>query len=44
MNYATVEEFLSDLKEKIGGGDNKTIKAVELKKMEQESKTIEEFV
>jgi len=44
LNYETVEEFLSDLKEKIGRGDNKTIKVVELKKMEQESKTMEEFV
>jgi len=35
---------LSDLKEKLGRGDNKIIKVVELKKVEQRSKIIEEFV
>ena len=35
---------MSDLKEKLGRGDNKIIKVVELKKVEQRSKIIEEFV
>jgi len=35
LNYIIVGKFLSDLKEKLGGGDNKIIKVVELKKVEQ---------
>ena len=35
LSYVVVGEFLSDLKEKLGGGDNKIIKVVELKKVEQ---------
>ena len=35
---------MSDLKEKLGRGENKIIKVVELKKVEQRSKIIEEFV
>ena len=37
-------EFLADLKKKFNKGDNNIMKVVELKKMEQESKIIEEFV
>jgi len=44
LSYATVGEFLSDLKEEFDGGDDKMIKMAELKKVEQESKTMEEFV
>jgi len=44
LSYATVGEFLSDLKEKFGREDDKIIKVVELKKVEQGNKTIEEFV
>jgi len=44
LSYATVGEFLSDLKEEFDGGDDEIIKMAELKKMEQESKTIEEFI
>ena len=39
-----MEEFLSDLKEKFSGKDNKMMKVVKLKKIEQESKTMEKFV
>ena len=39
-----MEEFLSDLKEKFSGKDNKMMKVVKLKKIEQESKKMEEFV
>ena len=35
---------MSDLKEELGGGDDETIKVAELKKVEQESKTMKEFV
>jgi len=31
--YATVGEFLTDLKQEFGGGDNKMMKVVELKKI-----------
>ena len=37
-------EFLVDLKKEFGGGDDKTIKMAELKKIEQENRTIEESV
>jgi len=35
---------LADLKKKFGRGDDKIIKVAELKKVEQKSKIIEEFV
>jgi len=35
---------LVDLKKEFGGGDDKTIKMAELKKIEQENRTIEESV
>jgi len=44
LSYAIVEEFLLGLKEEFGGGDNETIKVAASKKVEQESKIIEEFV
>ena len=34
LSYTIVEEFLLDLKEEFGGGDNKTMKVAELKKIE----------
>jgi len=37
-------EFLADLKEEFNRRDNKIMKVVKLKKIEQESKIIEEFV
>jgi len=40
----TVGEFLVDLKREFKDGDNKIIKVVELKKVEQENKTMKEFV
>ena len=39
-----IEEFLSDLKEEFRRGNNKMIKVIELKKVEQRSRIIEEFV
>jgi len=44
LSYATVSEFLSDLKEEFGRGDDETIKVAKLKKVEQEENIIEEFV
>jgi len=44
LSYITIGEFLSDLKEEFSSGDNKMIKITELKKVEQRSKTMEEFV
>lgn len=39
-----VGEFLLDLKEEFDRRDNETMKMARLKKVEQESKTIEEFI
>ena len=44
IEYKTAEEFLMNLKKKFGGGEKEAVKAVELRKLEQEGKTIEEFV
>ena len=39
-----VGEFSVDLKKEFGGGDNKTIKVAELKKIKQKNRKIEGFV
>ena len=39
-----IEEFLSDLKEEFRRENNKMIKVIEFKKVEQGSRIIEEFV
>ena len=44
IEYETVEEFLTSLKKEFGGGEKKSVKAVELRKLEQGGKTMEEFV
>jgi len=44
LSYATVGEFLSDLKQEFSGGDDEMMKVAELKKIEQGSRTMEEFV
>jgi len=44
LSYAIVREFLLDLKKEFGGEDNKTLKVVELKRLEQGNKMMEEFV
>jgi len=44
IEYETVEEFLSSLKKEFGGGEEKSVKVVELRKLEQGGRTIEEFV
>ena len=44
VEYESVEEFLTSLKKEFGGGEEESIKAVELRKLEQGGKTMEEFV
>ena len=44
LSYTTIEEFLSDLKEEFRRENNKMIKVIEFKKVEQGSRIIEEFV
>jgi len=44
MEYETVKEFLTSLKRKFGGGEEESVKAAELRKLEQEGRTMEEFV
>ena len=44
LEYKMVGEFLADIRKKFGKGDKESVKVVELKKLEQEGKTIEEFV
>ena len=43
-NYEVIGKFSENSKKKFGERDNKTIKVVKLKRMEQESKMMEEFV
>jgi len=40
----TVEEFLTSLKKEFGGEEEESVKAVELRKMEQGGRTMKEFV
>jgi len=44
IEYETVEEFLTSLKKEFGGGEEESVKAAELRKLEQGGKTMEEFV
>ena len=44
IKYETTEEFLTCLRKEFGGGEEESVKAVELRKMEQGGKTMEEFV
>ena len=44
LEYKIAEYFLVDLKKKFSGRDKKAVKIVELKRLEQENKTMEEFV
>ena len=43
-NTILVGDFLTKLKKEFGSRSNKIIKVVELKKVEQESRTIKEFI
>jgi len=44
MEYKTAEEFLMTLKKEFGGEEEESVKAAELRKLEQGGRTIEEFV
>lgn len=44
LEYTTVEKFLVDFKKEFDKEDDKIMKMAELKKVEQGSKTMEEFV
>jgi len=44
MEYETAEEFLTALKKEFGGGEEESVKTVELRKMEQGGKTMEKFI
>ena len=44
IEFESAGEFLAEIKKEFGGGDKKSVKVAELKKIEQEGKTIEEFV
>ena len=39
-----VEEFLAEIRKEFGGGDKESVKVVELRRLEQGDKTMEEFV
>jgi len=44
MEYETAEELLTVLKKEFGGGEEEAVKAVELRRVEQGGKTMEEYV
>jgi len=44
VEYESVEKFLIVLKKEFGGGEEESVKAMELRKLEQGGKTMEEFV
>jgi len=44
LEYEMEKEFLADLRKEFGREDEKAVKVAELKMLEQESKTIEEFI
>ena len=44
MEYETAEEFLMTLKKEFSRGEEEVVKAVELRKIEQGGRTMEEFV
>jgi len=44
VEYESVEEFLIVLKKEFGKGEEESVKAMELRKLEQGGKTMEEFV
>jgi len=44
VEYESVEEFLTSLRKEFAGGEEESVKAMELRKMEQGGKTMEEYV
>ena len=44
VEFESAGEFLLEIRKEFRGGDKESVKVAELKKIEQGSKTIEEFV
>ena len=44
LEYKTMRESLADIKKEFGGEDKEIVKVVELKRIEQRGKIMEEFV
>ena len=44
LKYKTVKEFLANIRKEFEERDEESVKVVKLKRLEQEEKTIEEFV
>jgi len=44
MEYEMVEDFLTNLRKEFGGGEEESVKAAELRKLEQGGKMMKEFV
>ena len=44
VEYESIGEFLAEIKKEFGGGDKESVKVAELKRIEQESRSMEEFV
>ena len=44
IEYETVEEFFTSLRKEFGRGEEESVKAAELRRMEQGGKTMEEYV
>ena len=44
MEFETAEEFFTNLRKEFGGGEEESVKAAELRRMEQGGKTMEEYV
>jgi len=44
IEFKSAEEFLAEIRREFGGGDEESVKVAELKKIEQEERTMKEFV
>ena len=44
LEFETVGELLAEIRKEFGGGEEESVKAAELRKLEQGGKTMEEFV
>jgi len=44
LEYETVGEFFADIKKEFGGRDEEAVKAAELRRIEQEGRTMKEYV
>ena len=44
IEYETAEEFFTNLRKEFGGGEEESVKAAELRKLEQGGRMMEEFV